>query len=333
MEKKRKFSAVAVTFGSCADRYVLSGYSPKKSFEEMLDGAKQVPDLSGVELVWGWHLNDDNADEIVEMIKNKGLEISMIIPELWSNSKWWKGSFAAKDKEIRRQARERVKTAMTLAKKTGCNQVSPWFGQDGYDYVFQADYIASWDAIVDGLVECADFLPDVRLAVEYKIKEPRTHNFVSTIGKVLLLINEVNRPNVGVNLDIGHALQAYESMAEDVALLKRFGNKLFHLHLNDNYRMWDDDMMPFSVHTLENLELLYWLEKVGYDRWYSLDVFPYREDGVELATEAIEWLKGLFNLLDKIGMNEIEKVIQLEDPIKALKLLRCALLQQNNLSF
>jgi len=326
MQRKIKFSAVAVVFGSCADRYVLEGYSPKKSFDEMMKAAREVPDLEGVELVGGWHLTRDNAHEVVKKVEDYGLRVSVIIPELWSSAKWGLGSFAARDKKVREDAVDEVKRAMDLAREVGCEIVSPWFGQDGYDYSFQADYIRVWDWIVEGLLECADYLPEVKIAVEYKIKEPRTHCFIGTVGKVILLIQEVNRDNVGVTLDIGHALEGYENMAESVALLKRFGNKLFHLHFNDNYRLWDDDMIPASVHTIELLELLYWLDRTGYEGWYSLDVFPYREDGKRAAIEGIEWIKGLFKIIEKMGKEEIERVIEEGDATRASALLRSALL-------
>ena len=325
MQRKIRFSAVAVVFGSCADRYVLEGYSPKKSFEEMMESAKKVADLEGIELVGGWHLTSRNAREVVKKVEDFGLRVSVIIPELWSSAKWGLGSFAARDKKIRQDAIDEVKRAMDLARETGCNIVAPWFGQDGYDYSFQANYIKAWDLITEGLVECADHLPDVKIAVEYKIKEPRTHCFIGTVGKVILLTKEVGRDNVGVTLDVGHALEGYENMAESVALLKRFGNKLFHLHLNDNYRLWDDDMIPASVHTIEMLELLYWLDKTGYDGWYSLDIFPYREDGQRAATEGIEWIKALFKIIDKIGKEKIEQVIEQGDATSASALLRKAL--------
>lgn len=322
---KHRYSTVANIFGSCADRYVLDGYTPKKTFDEMLDSFKEAPAYTGVELIGGWHLNDGNAEEIVRKVADRGLEVSMLIPELWSQGKWGWGTFASRDPKIRRQAIDTVKKSMELAARINCNNVSPWFGHDGYDYVFGADFIRAWDLIVEGLAECAEYNPDVKIAVEYKPREPRTHCFVSNLAKVLMLCQEVNKPNVGVNLDVGHALQGYENMAECVAMCKRFGDRLFHLHLNDNYRSWDDDMMPCSVHTLEWIELLYWLERTGYNGWYSLDVFPYRDNGVEIANESIGWFEAIFGLIEKVGMDRIENLITDGDPIKTSGVIRKAM--------
>ncbi|MEW5815763.1 MAG: TIM barrel protein, partial [Spirochaetota bacterium] len=184
-----------------------------------------------------------------------------------------------------------------------------------------------WDLLVEGLLECADYNPAVRIAVEYKAKEPRTHCFVGSLAKALLLVKEVNRKNVGVNLDAGHALLGYESMAESTALLKRFGNKLFHLHVNDNYRYWDDDMVPGSVHTLEWIEFFFWLSRTAYEGWISLDVFAYRErDKVAVARESLAWLKGLMEVAGRLEAKQMEEVLFSGDAMKATQLVRKALL-------
>jgi xylose isomerase len=71
------------------------------------------------------------------------------------------------------------------------------------------------------------------------------------------------------------------------------GKKLFHLHFNDNYRYWDDDMIVGSVHLVEYVELLYWLKKIGYNGWYSMDQYPYREDGKHAIEESVKFIQAI----------------------------------------
>jgi len=215
---------------------------------------------------------------------------------------------------------------MEWARQLNCEVVDLWFGQDGYDYPLQADYPAAWDRIIDGTLECAEHLPEVKLVIEYKPKEPRTHCFIGTVGKTLLLIEKVNKPNVGAMIDVGHTLIAYEDAAESAALLQYFGRKLFYMHFNDNWRLWDDDMTVGSVHTIEMLELIYWLDRIDYVGWYALDIFPYREDGIRAATESIRWIEGLHGLLDRIGRDRIGQVVASGDAMGASALIRGALL-------
>ncbi len=322
MTDQIKFASGLHVFGSTADRYVLSGYKPSVPIPDMIKAAAKVPDLKGVELVETWHVRQDNAAEILGLLQQAGLQLSMLVPDLWAQAKWGNGSFTARDPKIRREAVETVKRAMDVAAQTGCNLVDVWLGQDGYDYCFQSDYIKAWEWIIECFAECAAHNPNVIVGMEYKIKEPRTHCHVSTIDRQLMLYERVGAKNLGVVLDVGHALEGYESMAEVVALCKLFGDRLVYLHLNDNYRLWDDDMAVGSVHIIEYLELLYWLERTGYKGWYSLDIFPYRDDGVGMATESIKWIKDLRRVMFHIGMDKIAEVIESGDAARASRLIR-----------
>ncbi|MGD2143834.1 MAG: sugar phosphate isomerase/epimerase family protein [Anaerolineae bacterium] len=326
MTKELRFSANINTFNAAADRYVLSGYGERLSTEELIEAATGVDRLSGVEVVGFWHVNDDNIAQVGRQIEDAGLEVSCVTPDIWASSKWGWGAFSSNAPHIRRDAVLEVKKAMEWAKQLDCDVVDLWFGQDGYDYPLQGDFLTAWDRIIEGTRECAEHVPEVNLVVEYKPKEPRTHCYIGTVGKTLLLVEKVDRPNVGAMIDVGHALMGYENPAESAALLKYFGDKLYYMHFNDNWRLWDDDMTVASIHTVETLELVYWLDRLGYDGWYALDIFPYREDGVRAASESIRWIKGLHNLLDEIGRDEIGDVIASGDAMDATALVREALL-------
>src|SRR4030042_2941985 len=309
MPSNLKFSANINTFNACADRYVLEGYGERRNTDELIKAAQQVDDLTGVELVGKWHVNDDNVEQIHRQVKDAGFEVTCVTPDIWASGKWGWGSFTSNDEKVRKAAIHEVKKSMEWAKQLKCEVIYLWFGQDGYDYPLQADFPRAWDLLIEGTIECADHVPDVNIVVEYKPKEPRTHCFIATVGKTLLLLDKVNKPNVGAMIDVGHALMAYENAAESAALLHYFGNKLFYMHFNDNWRHWDDDMTFGSVHTIESLELIYWLDRLNYTAWYALDIFPYREDGVRAANESIKWIKGLNGVFDKIGRDEIGKVV------------------------
>jgi len=326
MTRELRFSANINTFNACADRYVLSGYGKRLTAEEMIQSATKVSGLTGVEVVGLWHVNDGNVAQVYRRIRDAGLEVTCVTPDIWASAQWGRGSFASNDPQVRKAAIHEVKKSMEWAQQMNCQVVDLWFGQDGYDYPLQADYQVAWDRLIEGTLECAGHLPDVKLVIEYKPKEPRTHCFVGTVGKTLLLLQKVNKPNVGAMIDLGHSLMAYETTAESAALLQYFGNKLFYMHFNDNWRLWDDDMTAGSVHTIELLELLYWLDRIGYSGWYALDIFPYREDGIRAATESIRWIKGLHSLLDKIGRERLAAAIADGDAMSSSALVREALL-------
>ncbi len=318
-----KFGACLPTFGNCADRYCLGGYGGGgATIEEMLDLAATVDGLDGLELVGNWHVNDDNIYDVAKMFRERDLEICMLTPDLWTQAKWGRGSLAAPDAETRAAAVREIKKVIDWAAELDCRYVDVWPGQDGYDYCFQGNFACAWDWMVDGLAECAEHNRKVRPLVEYKPKEPRTHCYVGHVGELLLMLKDLD--GIGGLLDWGHALEAGENIAESSALLSRFG-KLDYLHLNDNWRQWDDDMMVGSVHLVEYLEWFYWLRKLDYRGWLTLDIFPYREDGVRAAVESRNWIEALFNAVNRVGMDAFARAIEAADACEGSRLVREAM--------
>jgi xylose isomerase len=176
--------------------------------------------------------------------------------------------------------------------------------------------------MIDSMAECADHNRDVRLALEYKIREPRNRLYIATVGKALAFIEKLGRENVGVTVDVGHGFFAYENVAETIALCKFYGDRLFHMHFNDNYAFADDDLIVGATHMQDYLEILYWLKKTGYNGWYSLDQFPYRDDGIGSCRESIAMLKAMIEAVESVDEKDIESVITEGDATRSIALIR-----------
>ena len=222
MSTNIRFSSGLHVFGNTMDRFVGGGYKENRTLEQMFADAAKVKDLEGVELVANWHINENNIDQVKELSKKHDLAITMAVVDIFTQAKWSMGSFAAKDPSIRKLAIEDVKKYLDITAEIDCDLIDLWFAHDGFDYSFQADFLKAWQDIIDGIKECADYRTDMRLGIEYKIKEPRTHIHIGTIGKVLALLSKVKKDNVGIIIDVGHSLCAYENMAETIALCKLF---------------------------------------------------------------------------------------------------------------
>jgi len=324
-----KYSVILSNVGSCSDRYVTSGYGNPYTIAELFERVSKIPQVSGVELVGTWHVTESNVKELKSHLEYYGLKLVSIIPDHFGQMKWKNGSFAAKDRSIRELAVTHTKEMIDAAVELGGNLISLWPGQDGYDYVFQADYIQERDWFAEGVKEVCLYRPDVNISLEYKVKEPRTHSYLSSVATSLLIAQEIGSDNLGVTIDFGHALNAYETPAESVALLKKYGNKLFHVHMNDNYRHWDDDMIVGSIHTIETLEFFYWLKRTGYTGWLSIDQYPYREDGLEAVREGVLAMEAFVNLVNTIPDGEIEDLIRGGNAPEITAYLRKLLLSQS----
>jgi xylose isomerase len=119
---------------------------------------------------------------------------------------------------------------------------------------------------------------------------------------------------------------ASENVAESAVLLQHYGNKLFHMHFNDNYRTWDDDMIVGSLHMVEYFELLFWLKETHYEGWYSMDQYPYREDGAAAVGESVAFLRAIEELLTKERLGEIRALIAKGDATASNRWMRQLLL-------
>lgn len=306
-------------FGRLGDRF--TEYRPQKELPEKFAEAAKVKGIQGLEVIYPAEFGDKQVDQVNLLLEKHRLKIAGIIVDVYGLPKWMYGSLTSRDEKIRREAVQLSQEAMDVAKKLGCKTITLWLGQDGYDYPLQSDYEKGWSWLVEGVREIAEYRSDVNVSLEYKLKEPRTHLYIATVGKAILLTKEVGLRNVGVTIDVGHALAANENPSESLALLNR-ENKLFHVHFNDNYRSWDDDMLVTSVNLWECLEFFYWLRKINYEGWISLDVYPYREDVRKLCQTSIQNLDLVSKLVDVIGIPSLDECVARGDPTETADVLR-----------
>ena len=291
----------------------------------MLKQAGKLEGISGIELVGTWDIRPDNVGEMKTALDDLGFKCVSIIPDLFADKIWRFGSISAKAPEVRLQAMEYLRMMCNIAEKMDCKIINLWPGQDGYDYLFQGNYLDERNWLVENIAKLAGEFPHLKFALEYKPKEPRTHSYLARMADTLLVCLQTGRDNVGVTIDTGHAFMAGENVSESIVLAKQAGNKLFHMHFNDNYKAWDDDMIAGSVHSLEYIEMLYWLDKCGYEGWLSMDQYPYREDAVGAISESINWLKAF----DGIMINNRDKIataIAEGDAVKTSKFMRTVLI-------
>ena len=60
----------------------------------------------------------------------------------------------------------------------------------------------------------------------------------------------------------------------------------------------------------EELWFYYWLRKLGYDGWFSADVFTYREDGIEALRRVVQVHRTCSRIADKLIGMDIDRIIR-----------------------
>ncbi|MGI6113727.1 MAG: sugar phosphate isomerase/epimerase family protein [Mahellales bacterium] len=319
-----KIEAAGAAFSPCGDRFVPTGYREGLEFKRQLGKLSKIKGLKGVPIMYP--MDFDDPVKLKATLKEFDLEVATVCPDTYTEACWKDGTLASRDPSIRKKIIRRIKDSMDFCHEVNGADILLWLAHDGYDYPFEDDYRTRWDYITEGLREIASYRDDVKVTIEYKTKEPRTHQYIATVGKSLLLVQEINLPNLGVVLDLGHSLFAGENPAESVALLDRY-KRLYHIHLNDNYRGWDDDLLLGSVHFWETIEFFYWLNKINYDGWYTIDIWPTRIDGMKALQESVTRTIGFMNLAKNLPYEEIKKIQEKNATMDLMELLRSVCLK------
>ena len=307
-----------VPFSSVVDRFMPGGYREDMPFEEQLRRAREMPGLDAVGL--DYPMQFDDPVRLRGLLDRYDLTLCVLEMGIYGERRWAMGSFASTDPAIRRQAIDLVKRGMDVAAELGVAEILLWPGQDGYEYPFQANYDRVWGFLVDGLSEVAAHRSDVRIGLEYKPKEPRVRCHVDTAAKALLLCEAVGLPNLGVTVDLGHALVAQENPGQSLVLCARHG-RLFQVHVNDNYGDWDSDLLVGQINLWTTIEFFYWLRRLGFDGWYIMDFFPYREDGPAALEQCIRNTRRLAALADRLAKTDLEAMQEVADPVAISEML------------
>jgi len=292
-------------------------YGVKLSVEELAERASKVKLLDGVGVTY---FPETNVDEVKSALAKHNLGFAFFTVDLSRQKQWHGCSLTSKDEQVRKKAIEHIKNCIDATKKLGSDTVNVCLMGDGYDYYFEVNYPDAWKWLIEGLKEVCDYDRKMKITIEYKRREPRVYIHVSDVGRALYLCQKVDRDNIGVTVDFGHAFITLENPAESVCLAAE-ENKLFGVHINDNYGDWDWDMIPASVHFLQTLEGMLWMVKEGYEGWIFLDVFPMRYDPVKTLSISVVNVKTLLEGIQKVGPDTLLEAMEEQDYLKGLKLL------------
>jgi xylose isomerase len=297
----------------------------KVEFPDVVASLAALHVLDGVDLYQAPTGPLSDPDKVNEILKENSFVCASVLPLVFGERQWQHGSISAADKDTRDASMKLFKQNIDFnAKLLGSPSVNLWLGQDGFDYPLQTDYAKQWDYLIGGVRELADYNPDIKITLEGKIREPRNRCLVDTTMTALLVCMEVDRPNVGVAIDTGHVFYAQQNVAQNVEVAARY-NKLFMMHVNDNYNLWDDDMIAGSLRYTEYIEMMYSLRKVGYDGFMAIDIFPYREDSYKSTQESVLFMKKFDDAVDLIGFDKLGALIEEGDPNKTVRAVREAI--------
>lgn len=309
-----KMAIITSFLGGVKNRFM--NYQEERSIEEKIRLASRVEGLSGLELCYPADFQDREA--LKAALDGSGLGISAVNFRSRRSGTWWRGSLSSADRKERGDVVDDLRRAMDAARETGCSMVSTCPLNEGSDYLFEIDYGDAYRYLEESLRRAGEHDPEVRIAVEYKTSDPRTQGLLGTAGETLLLCRRIGLPNIGVTLDFGHSIYAGERPAQAAALTALEG-RLFYVHLNDNDRRWDLDLVPGAFNFWDTLEFLFFIKKAGYSGWIAFDVFSKEIDVVKTFGVVVKTTEGLVKLTDRIDPEKAREIFEKRDPMDSLR--------------
>ena len=298
--------------GTYASRYTPDGfYDNPVDPEEQLEAMSKIEGLDGVVFISPDPSFATDPDTLVKKFSNHGLRVANFTVKNYCDRKWKHGAHCTNEEDVWRENIQLCKDTIDFAAEIPGTRVTIWPAHDGFDYFFEIDYRRAWKRMVDSFREIAEHNPSVKLCVEYKQKDPRQKYFLGNMGKAMMLINDVGADNLGCALDTGHALMSLESLAESAMLLDMH-DRLNTIHLNDNYRDADPDLIVGALAFWDNLELYYFLNKTDYDGWNEIDIVSPRHDRLESLKLAVKMTLKIKALADKLSEHADEIDANLE---------------------
>lgn len=294
-----------------ADRFNTQGFG---EFVPVIDRIRQVGEtdgIDGIELHLPTEIDDSNAEEIGKVLNDCNLRIVQLCGHTWAEKQYKFGALGDADAGVRARAVSRVEEALDMGARFDVPISVLWPATDGNDFPLQTDYSALYDRYVESVRKILQYLHrnnyTTKLVIEPKPFEPRSWIMMGTTAQALSIVNEIDDPNLGINLDVGHSLMARENVEDQLSLVCRY-DRLYHTHFNDNDQQCDADLPPGSVNFGRLVSVMYVLDQVGYDGWFGLDLFPYRDDPAKfmnLSVENLNLANGVVKAMNAKGASEL----------------------------
>lgn len=322
-----RFATGVWIYSNAADRFCVDGYRDTLKLQEILSNISKIKGIKAVEIRQNDVTPEMPVKEIKRLLKEYGLLCSGVSTSLAHSRRFALGGFGHQHQKTRNAAIDEGRKAVDIARQLGALDVTLRLYTDGFDYPFHVDYTTHWNTVISSIKTIAKYAsPDINVAIAYKPREPRKYLTVSSVGKALSMCQEIAMKNVGVAMNFSHALMAGENPAESIAFLTR-ANKLFQIYFSDAYQLWDDMMIPGSLHLWESLEALFYLKASKYKKFITIDVLPQRIEPSHALQIAMGNLSILYKKLEKMDPIELRKAQRTLDAVESQRIIRRVMLQ------
>ncbi|NMB02788.1 MAG: sugar phosphate isomerase/epimerase [Firmicutes bacterium] len=203
------------------------------------------------------------------------------------------GSLNSKVREISLQE---MKASIELAREIGASVVTmhaapgilamppgKWSKEEYHLPRTSGNFARQEQLVVRAVQDLADSAPDLLIGLENLVYP---HELYRSPEELQDLIHQVNRSNVGLTLDVGHAVVAGQRPTDFMNLLF---DDLFHIHLHDNHGVVDEHL-PLGQGSIDYIGVVSTLKKLDYQGVVN---FEFRMDNPDDYRELVNQFKNL----------------------------------------
>jgi protein FrlC len=226
-------------------------------------------------------LDEKRAKAVVEQSKSLGLKIVSYDCELLPASGW---NLASPYENIRKRTVEYICKSAIKAEELTAPVMVIVAGR----VMYGTQKSRAWDWVVEGLKECAKVAHDHNVSLGLEHLTLLEGNVVVTLEDLIAMIEDVAHPGLQALLDTGHVNVTKESMTDYIYGL---GDKLKHIHLDDNDGNSDDHLPP-GMGNMDFAPMFKALKNIGYKAGISVEPsFGFSLDPDTAAKKGIEFFK------------------------------------------
>lgn len=146
----------------------------------------------------------------------------------------------------------------------------------------------SVDFLRDSLQELLKYAEDksVRIGIEYE-----SGLLIESFEELLMLIEDIDSPYLGANLDLGHSHVLAEDPETIVGALDR---KIYHVHIEDIKARKHYHLIP-GTGDIDFAELFGILEAHNYEGFATVELYSYPDEPEAAARQALSYLRTILS--------------------------------------
>ena len=182
---------------------------------------------------------------------------------------------------LRKASLTEVLKSLDVAAEIGCIKAVLHPAFIGYLGIMVMDKAKAY--ALESLAAIVERADQLGLMVCFENMFPRYHSMVKPeeFTEIFKLF-----PQLNMTLDIGHAHIEDRTGGRALDFIKKFPNRIRHVHVSDNFGK-EDDHLPIGAGTVNFPEVVKALKNIGYDDTITFEVFSRDRDYLRISREKL----------------------------------------------